>query len=35
MEIVAGQLPAAIAIYNWTGFYIGAHGGGAWAHTPM
>src|SRR6478752_6988522 len=22
--------PAPIAIYNWTGFYIGAHGGGAW-----
>src|SRR5262249_29876509 len=23
--------PAAIAAYNWTGFYIGAHGGGGWA----
>lgn len=27
--------PAAIAIYNWTGFYIGVHGGGAWAHSNV
>jgi len=27
--------PAAIAIYNWTGFYVGVHGGGAWAHTNV
>jgi outer membrane immunogenic protein len=26
---VKAQLPAQI--FNWTGFYIGAHGGGAWS----
>jgi outer membrane immunogenic protein len=24
--------PVMVAVYNWTGFYIGANGGGAWAH---
>jgi len=23
--------PAAVAVYDWTGFYIGIHGGGAWS----
>ena len=22
--------PVPVAVYNWTGFYVGAHGGGAW-----
>ena len=22
--------PVAVAVYNWTGFYVGAHVGGAW-----
>jgi outer membrane immunogenic protein len=25
--------PMAEAVYNWTGFYIGANGGGGWGHT--
>jgi outer membrane immunogenic protein len=24
--------PPVVAIYDWTGFYIGANGGGAWSH---
>jgi len=28
---VKAPLPAAPVMYNWTGFYIGAHIGGAWA----
>jgi outer membrane immunogenic protein len=25
--------PAMVPIYNWTGFYIGANGGGGWGHS--
>jgi outer membrane immunogenic protein len=25
--------PPVVAIYDWTGFYIGANGGGAWSHN--
>jgi outer membrane immunogenic protein len=25
--------PAPVPYYNWTGFYIGANGGGGWGHT--
>jgi outer membrane immunogenic protein len=25
--------PAAVATYNWTGFYLGVEGGGAWGHS--
>jgi outer membrane immunogenic protein len=28
--IYKAQAPAPVAIYNWTGFYVGAHGGWAW-----
>jgi outer membrane immunogenic protein len=28
-----GQAPAYIPIYNWTGFYIGINGGGAWGNS--
>lgn len=27
---VRAPTPAAVVAYNWSGFYIGAHGGGAW-----
>src|SRR4249920_2561342 len=25
--------PPAPALYSWTGFYVGIHGGGAWSNT--
>lgn len=28
--VYKAQPVAPIAVYNWTGFYVGAHGGGAW-----
>ena len=31
----AVQAPPAVAVYNWTGFYIGAHGGAAWAENEF
>jgi outer membrane immunogenic protein len=27
--------PAPVAYYNWTGFYIGANGGGGWGHDSF
>jgi outer membrane immunogenic protein len=27
--------PVVAPIYNWTGFYIGANGGGGWSHTCL
>ena len=32
--VYKAQPPTPIAIYDWTGFYIGAHGGGAWTDKP-
>jgi outer membrane immunogenic protein len=29
------KAPPAVAVYNWTGFYIGAHGGASWAHNKF
>jgi outer membrane immunogenic protein len=31
MAVKARPAPLPVAVYNWTGFYIGAHGGGGWA----
>jgi len=25
--------PPITPVYNWSGFYVGAHGGGSWAHN--
>src|SRR4051812_16021258 len=27
--------PHVAPIYNWTGWYVGAHGGGGWAHNKF
>jgi outer membrane immunogenic protein len=27
------ETPALVPLYNWTGFYVGATAGGAWAHS--
>jgi outer membrane immunogenic protein len=32
MAVKAPPAPPPIAIYNWSGFYIGANGGGGWSH---
>lgn len=29
------KAPMMAAVYNWTGFYVGAHIGGAWSHTNV
>ena len=31
MPVKGRPAPAPIALYNWTGFYIGVHGGGGWS----
>ena len=28
------KAPAMVAQYNWTGFYLGINGGGAWGTLP-
>src|SRR6516165_820835 len=28
-------LPMVASIYDWSGFYIGANGGGGWSHTCL
>ena len=33
MPVKAAPPPPVAPIYNWTGFYIGAHVGGAWTDT--
>jgi outer membrane immunogenic protein len=33
MPVKAAPPPPVAPIYNWTGFYIGAHVGGAWSDT--
>jgi len=32
---VKAPAPAAAPVWNWTGFYIGAHGGGAWGRADI
>src|SRR5690242_775372 len=32
---VKAKAPPPIAVYNWTGWYVGANGGGIWGHNGV